>query len=70
MEFGNGEEERMEMFPAHGRTRNGEMLYQTVQAHSRGAAEAAKKALSGVRLGSAAYLAGLLHDAGKPICLF
>ena len=55
----------MEMFPAHGRTRNGEMLYQTVQAHCRGAAETAKKALSGVRLGSAAYLAGLLHDAGK-----
>ena len=39
--------------------------YQTCKAHSFGAAEVAKKDLSGVGLENTAYLAAILHDAGK-----
>lgn len=55
----------MEVFPAHIRTNAGQKNVQTVQAHCRGAAEVSRSALSAVGMGSAAYLAGLLHDAGK-----
>ncbi|MGM9647312.1 MAG: CRISPR-associated helicase Cas3' [Eubacteriales bacterium] len=38
---------------------------QTVQQHSRAAAKYASDALDGIDLSNTAYLAGLLHDAGK-----
>ncbi len=39
--------------------------YQSLEDHIRGVANYAEEALSGVSLSSTAYLAGLLHDAGK-----
>lgn len=55
----------MELFPAHIRFNYDKEIHQTVQTHCQGTAEIAKRTLSGIRLSSAAYLAGLLHDAGK-----
>lgn len=56
-----------EFFPAHIRTdpATGEQEEQSVLQHSRRAADYAASALHCIGLGSAAYLAGLLHDAGK-----
>lgn len=39
--------------------------YQTLTDHNRNTAQYAKKALEEAHLGNAAYLAGLVHDAGK-----
>jgi CRISPR-associated endonuclease/helicase Cas3 len=59
------EGEILTQFPAHIRVDEQTEWVQTVQAHCRETAQIAKKTLSIIHLGSAAYLAGLLHDAGK-----
>ena len=53
-------------FPAHIRIYpDGKKVYQSCQAHSRETARYAGETLETVGLGKSAYLAGLLHDAGK-----
>lgn len=53
-------------FPAHIRIEaDGSETVQTVEAHVRQTARYAKSALAPAGLGNAAYLAGLIHDAGK-----
>lgn len=53
-------------FLAHIRpSESGEVQKQTVAEHCRKTAEYAKNSLASVGLGQSAYLAGLLHDAGK-----
>lgn len=53
-------------FPAHIRIqKDGRQDIQTVSEHCRGTAHYAAECLSGIGLSKAAYLAGLLHDAGK-----
>jgi CRISPR-associated endonuclease/helicase Cas3 len=52
-------------FPAHIRIDGETETVQTVQEHCRCTADIAGKALAEIHLGSAAYLSGLLHDAGK-----
>lgn len=54
-------------FPAH---INRDGMVQTVGQHSRNTAEMAKKRLKKLNLAHVAYLAGLLHDAGKCTDLF
>lgn len=54
-----------EQFPAHIRTQDENTVTQTVQEHCRAAARIAGDTLHGIGLGTSAYLAGLLHDAGK-----
>lgn len=54
------------VFPAHIRTEpDGSRKVQTVEEHCRKVAEYASKNLGCVGLGKTAYLAGILHDAGK-----
>jgi CRISPR-associated endonuclease/helicase Cas3 len=52
-------------FPAHIRIDGKVEKRQSVQDHCRDSAKIAQKTLSTIRLESSAYLAGLLHDAGK-----
>ena len=53
-------------FPAHIRIEaDGSETVQSVETHVRQTARYAKAALASARLGNAAYLAGLTHDAGK-----
>ena len=52
------------MFPAHIHP-NDKTVIQSCEEHSRNAAKYAANALDSVGMSSAAYLAGLLHDAGK-----
>jgi CRISPR-associated endonuclease/helicase Cas3 len=52
-------------FPAHICLDSGTERVQSVQAHCRSAAAIAQKTLSPIHWGTSAYLAGLLHDAGK-----
>lgn len=53
-------------YPAHIRNHpDGQRDYQSCELHSREAARYACEALESVCLGKSAYLAGLLHDAGK-----
>lgn len=54
------------MFYAHIQQNNSEKPgVQTVTAHCRGTAQFAKNVLDKIQLGTAGYLAGLLHDVGK-----
>lgn len=56
----------MEKYIAHSQTlANGEIQEQTVAEHCRSTAKFAEKCLETAGLSQAAYLAGLLHDAGK-----
>lgn len=61
--------EGCECFPAHLRfaeTKNKDTVeFQTVSEHCHKTASYAESALKAVGLGASAYLAGLLHDAGK-----
>ena len=50
---------------AHKKTSEGIAVEQTLEEHSRNAAEIAKKCLESVGLPNVGYLAGLLHDVGK-----
>jgi CRISPR-associated endonuclease/helicase Cas3 len=52
-------------FPAHIRLRQEEREVQTVQTHCKNTAAIAGRALAGIGLQKSAYLAGILHDAGK-----
>ncbi len=52
-------------FPAHIRLGEGDPAVQSVQEHCRETAQIAAETLRAIGLGSGAYLAGLLHDAGK-----
>lgn len=52
-------------FPAHIRFEEDSKIVQTVEEHNMNVANYAKKDLQDVGLMSTAYLAGLLHDAGK-----
>lgn len=54
-----------EQFPGHIRPNGEQDVVQSVQSHCRNTAEIAQNTLSGIHLGFSAYLAGLLHDAGK-----
>lgn len=54
-----------EQFPGHICPNGEQDVVQPVQSHCRNTAEIAQNTLSGIHLGSSAYLAGLLHDAGK-----
>lgn len=50
---------------AHWREDEGTIIYQTVEEHCRQTAKRASECLEAAGLGQSAYLAGLLHDAGK-----
>ena len=52
-------------FPAHIRLGEGDPAVQSVQEHCRETAQIAAETLRAIGVGSGAYLAGLLHDAGK-----
>jgi CRISPR-associated endonuclease/helicase Cas3 len=52
-------------FPAHIRVESEWETVQSAEDHCRGTAKIAQRMLSGVQLGTSAYIAGLLHDAGK-----
>ena len=55
----------MERYAHKRETKSGQIVWQTLQEHLRGAARRAAECLRPVGLENAAYLAALLHDAGK-----
>ena len=57
--------DKMERYAHKRETKGRQIVWQTLQEHLRGAARRAAECLRPVGLENAAYLAALLHDAGK-----